>query len=100
MPAEDPVAHAGSQDDSPVATKGFGAREDADATRQAQHVEANDTPIDVNPNAALARIQTQAYAMLGQNAVDNADLRQKMADANSDWREITKGKLFGTKPQP
>jgi hypothetical protein len=46
------------QDPTPQATKGFGPREDSDATRQAQHAQANDTPTDVNMNAVVARAQS------------------------------------------
>lgn len=55
-------AGAGAYDPNPRATPGFGAREDADATRQAQHQNANDTPVDVNPNAIVARLQASAFA--------------------------------------
>ena len=95
--AAQPVVDAGTQVGTPVATMGFGAREDADATRQAQHVEANDTPIDVNPNAVVARSQTLTFDIAGKEFTSNSDLREKMADANTDWREIHKGRLFGAK---
>ena len=40
-----------SQIVTPVATLGFGARESADETRQAQQSVSNDAPTDVNFNA-------------------------------------------------
>lgn len=51
----------GEQDPTPVHSQGFGPAEDADATRQAQHSNANDTPTDVNANAVVARVQSAAY---------------------------------------
>lgn len=89
------VTVSGVEDQTPTATKGFGAREDADATRQAQHELANDTPVDVNFNAVVARSQAETLDVLGKEFAANSDARQKMADANADWREIHKGRLFG-----
>lgn len=43
------------QDNTPVHSQGFGAAENADDTRQAQHTQANDTPTDVNLNACYGR---------------------------------------------
>lgn len=43
------------QDPTPAATKGFGARENSDDTRQAQHSVSNDAPTDVNLNACYGR---------------------------------------------
>ncbi len=48
-------------------TGGFGPRESADETRQAQHSLSNDAPTDVNCNAALARAQASTFALLGAN---------------------------------
>jgi len=75
-----PVEQTGVEDQTPVATKGFGAREDADTTRQAQHQLANDAPVDVNMNAILARSQAQTTDALGKSFAANEDLRQKIAD--------------------
>ena len=61
-------------------TRGFGPVENADETRQAQHTQANDTPTDVNCNAALARAQASSYALLQSNFEANADRRNKMFD--------------------
>lgn len=94
---DNPLVDAGTQVGTPVGTMGFGARESADETRQAQQSVSNDSPTDVNPNAVIARSQMLTFDVLGKNVVDNGDLRQKMADANSDWREIHKGRLFGAK---
>ena len=64
----------------------FGPGASADETRQAQHGTTNDTPTDVNFNAIVARSQALTI-----------DLAGKEFTANSDWREIQKGKLFGAK---
>lgn len=74
----DPVE---SQTNTPIATMGFGAREDADTTRQAQHMEANDAPVDVNFNAVVCRSQSLTVDALGKNFESNADRRNKIADA-------------------
>lgn len=58
----------------------FGPGVDADATRQAQHMAANDTPVDVNFNAIVARGQALTVEALGKGFVANEDLRQKYAD--------------------
>ena len=76
----DPLTTAGVDDPTPVATRGFGAREDADTTRQAQHMEANDAPVDVNMNAIMARSQALTMDALGKSFSANEDLRQKYAD--------------------
>ena len=69
-----------SQDMTPVATMGFGARESADETRQAQHSNANDTPTDVNMNAIVAREQALTFTIAGQSFQANQDFRQKLQD--------------------
>lgn len=71
---------AGQEDSTPVATKAFGQREDADATRQAQHMEANDAPLDVNMNAIVAREQALTFTVAGQQFTSNSDFRQKVQD--------------------
>jgi hypothetical protein len=48
-------------DNTPQHSQGFGPAEDADATRQAQHTAANDVPVDVNPNAIVARTQAAGF---------------------------------------
>ena len=68
------------QDTTPEATKGYGAREDADTTRQAQHTQANDTPTDVNANAAVCRSQVLTTDALGKGFVANQERRQILAD--------------------
>ncbi len=70
----------GTQDQTPVATMGFGAREDADETRQAQHEMANDTPVDVNLNAIMARSQALTVDIAGKEFTSNSDMRQKIQD--------------------
>jgi hypothetical protein len=75
-----PVETTGTQDQTPVATMGFGAREDADSSRQAQHMEANDAPVDVNLNAIVARSQALTFDALGKSFAANEDFRQKLQD--------------------
>ena len=61
--ANDALANAGtgSYDPNPRATPGFGPRESADETRQAQMQVSNDSPVDQNPNAIVCRVQSAAY---------------------------------------
>ena len=61
-------------------TRGFGAVENADETRQAQHSNANDTPTDVNLNAVIGRSQALTHDVLGKNFEANADRRNKIMD--------------------
>lgn len=91
------TAISGDEDTTPRATKGFGSREDADATRQAQHEMANDTPVDVNINAVLAREQGASLALIGNQFRANAARLDSINDSNADWREIIKQKLNGPK---
>lgn len=65
---------------SPPSTFGFGPREDADTTRQAQHTMSNDMPTDINFNAIVARSQALTMDVLGKNFESNADFRQKLQD--------------------
>ncbi len=58
----------------------FGPGNDADATRQAQHSRSNDSPTDVNNNAALARSQALTTDVLGKSFAANSDRRDKIAD--------------------
>jgi hypothetical protein len=75
MPAIDDALAAG-----PISTLGFGPREAADETRQAQQAFANDMPVDVNVNAVVARDQTLTFDVLGKNYEGNADRRTKLFD--------------------
>ena len=60
----------------------FGPGVHADETQQAQHMAANDTPVDVNFNAVVADApQALTVDALGENFESNSDLRQKYADA-------------------
>lgn len=75
------------QDNSPLHSQGFGPAESADETRQAQQTVSNDSPTDVNPNAALARTQTAMYAaqqetmtLMGKNFEAAASRRNAMFD--------------------
>ena len=58
---------------APEHSEGFGPAEDADSTRQGQHTMANDMPVDVNCNAALAREQAGTLALMGKNFEANAN---------------------------
>lgn len=74
------VVETGYQDVTPAATKGYGPRENIDDTRQAQQQVANDAPVDVNPNAIIARAQAETIVMMSKNFEANADRRNKYAD--------------------
>ncbi len=73
----DPVNNA-VQDPTPTHDNAFGAANDADATRQAQHTLANDAPTDVNCNAVLARAQAETITMMGKSFEANAARREAM----------------------
>lgn len=75
-----PPAQA-AQDDTPVHSQGFGAAEDADATRQAQHTTSNDAPTDVNFNAIVARSQALTVGIAGQNYEHGAQRSRSLWDA-------------------
>jgi len=68
------------QDPSPSHSNAFGAAEDADATRQAQHTQANDSPTDVNNNAILARSQALTVDLAGKEFGAAAARRTIIAD--------------------
>lgn len=68
---ENPMVNAGSQVSTPVATMGFGAREQADETRQAAQTLSNDMPVDVNPNAVVCRSQVLSVDVLGKNFINH-----------------------------
>lgn len=67
-----PDAVAQAQELGPASTMGFGPRESADETRQSQHQAANDVPVDVNPNAIMARAQSETITLMGKNFEANA----------------------------
>ncbi len=75
-----PVPSEGSEDMAEPSNV-FGSVENADETRQAQHDRSNDSPTDVNNNAALARSQALTLDVFGKAWASNADRREKMADA-------------------
>lgn len=62
-------------------TRAYGPVEQSDDTRQAQQQVANDAPVDVNPNAIVAREQAATLVLMGKNFEANADRRGKIADA-------------------
>jgi len=64
--AQTDAATAGASVGAPDSST-FGAKEAADATRQAQQSRSDDSPSDVNCNAALARVQAGTYALMGGN---------------------------------
>ena len=78
--AGQPIVDAGTQVGTPVATMGFGARETADETRQAQHTEANDAPDDVSMQRIFVRSQGLTVDVLGKAFVANSDRRDKSFD--------------------
>lgn len=77
----DEVGISGALKAGPGYTFGFGPREDADSTRQAQQSFSNDTPTDVNFNAVVARSQAMTYDVFGKSWASNSDRREKIADA-------------------
>lgn len=81
------------QDQTPVHSQGFGPAENADDTRQAQHQAANDTPVDVNPNAIVARTQAAAFiaqqetiTQMGKNFEHLSTRRNSIFDDVAAWR--------------
>jgi hypothetical protein len=75
-----PLIDAGTQVGTPVGTMGFGARESADETRQAQQSVSNDAPTDVNFNAIVARSQALTVDAIGKSFAANQDVREKLQD--------------------
>ena len=75
------------QDNAPhLHSQGFGPAESADETRQAQQTVSNDSPTDVNPNAALARTQKAMYAAHQQPR--GTQYYNNMANANYTRRPV------------
>lgn len=68
------------QDNTPTHSQGFGAAENSDDTRQAQHSLSNDTPCDVNLNAVFARAQALTVAIAGRGFVAGQERRNILAD--------------------
>lgn len=58
----------------------FSSGDDASATSQAQHSNANDAPTDVNNNAIFGRSQGLSVDVLGKNFVNGANRLSVMAD--------------------
>lgn len=61
-------------------TRAYGPVEVVDDTRQAQMQVANDAPVDVNPNAIIARDQALITQLTGHSFRANQDRRDKIAD--------------------
>lgn len=59
---------------------GFPHEANADETRQAQHMAANDTPVDVNFNAVVGRSQQLTLDALGKGFTAAQERRQQLAD--------------------
>ena len=68
------------QDNTPVHSQGFGAAENSDDTRQAQHTVSNDAPTDVNFNAVVARSQALTVDIAGKGFVAAQERRTLLAD--------------------
>lgn len=67
---------------SPTSTpEPFTAANDAGMTMQSQHTMSNDHPVDVNNNAALARLQAQTTSRVGEEFAAAAARRTIKADA-------------------
>ena len=75
-----PTGDAPAIEQSPRSTYGFGPREQADETRQAQQREANDAIADVNINDVVSREQAGTFVLMGKNFEANADRRNKIFD--------------------
>jgi hypothetical protein len=58
----------------------YGPNAEADATRQAQQTNSNDTPTDVTINAVVVREQAGTFVLMGKNFEANADRRNKIFD--------------------
>lgn len=76
------VPTAGDQETASTANRfsPFGPGADADATRQAQHIEANDAPLDVNMNACVCREQAGTFTIMGKNFEAGASRRNGLFD--------------------
>lgn len=64
----------------PPSATGYGPREAADDTRQAQQTVSNDAPTDVNMNAIIARSQALTVDLAGKAFTSNQDRRDKLFD--------------------
>lgn len=71
----------------------FDQADSTSETAQAQHMQANDAPVDVNLNAVVARSQALTIDALGKGFAANQDRRDKIADAGlgSEIRKQTVG---------
>lgn len=66
--------------DTPSRFDPYGPNALADETRQAQMAVANDAPVDVNPNAVIAREQAGTLVLMGKNFEAGANRRNIIAD--------------------
>ena len=69
-----------SSETRPPEYEPFGSRSSADETRQAQHVQGNDVPTDVNMNAVVAREQAGTFTIMGKNFEASASRRNSLFD--------------------
>jgi len=93
--AQQPLVDAGTQVGTPVATMGYGARESADAKRQAvDSTSAHDQPEDVNANSLIQKSQIITFDVLGKDFTASAKVAAMVEMANTDWREILKTQLY------
>lgn len=67
----------------------YGPGVNADETRQAQHDRSNDSPTDVNSNAALARSQALTIDLAGKGFVASQERRQIIADRDLIISKVT-----------
>lgn len=74
------TGNADAVEPTPRGTLGFGPRENADETRQAQHTVSNDSPTDVNANAIIAREQGATLTLMGKNFEAGAARRNGLFD--------------------
>ena len=65
--ANQPIVDAGTQVGTPIATMGFGAREQADETRQASQGVLNDVELDVVMQQVVVREQAATLTLMGKN---------------------------------
>lgn len=67
------VTVSGVEDQTPTATKGFGAREQADETRQSSQGVLNDVQLDLNFQQVVVRSQGLTVDVLGKAFVASHD---------------------------
>ena len=76
----DGLTSSGQDDPTPVATKGFGAREYSDTARQASGNAMTVDPADVSMKNVYLNSQALTVDAIGKSFVSNEDFRQKVQD--------------------